>query len=130
MRDGNPVPLAMEAVRFANETLAHYGRKAGANSLIWITPHRKGTPARLQEQALWEEGCNLHTFRGETDWSRINTNDDKTVIEIPMMGTSSICEIEVRFQGSSGCRSRASSFSGHPLQWGITLKERRSCYVS
>ena len=107
MGDGDPVPLAMEAVRFANEALAHYGRKAGANSLIWITPHRKGTPARLQEQALWEEGCSLHTFRGEADWSRINTADGKAVMEIPRMGTGSICEIEVRFQCSPGRRSRA-----------------------
>ncbi|HHY46305.1 MAG TPA: hypothetical protein GX506_03300 [Firmicutes bacterium] len=107
MRDGDPVPLAMEAVRFANEALAHYGRKARADSLIWITPHKKGIPARLQEQAIWEEGCNLHTFRGEADWSRITSAGERVVIEIPRIGTNKIHEIEVKFPKSPERRPRA-----------------------
>ncbi|NPV81528.1 MAG: hypothetical protein HPY52_14915 [Firmicutes bacterium] len=107
MRDGDPVALAMEAVRFANEALAHYGRKARADSLIWITPHKKGIPARLQDQVIWEEGCDLHTFRGEADWSRITSAGERVVIEIPRIGTNKIHEIELKFPKSPERRPRA-----------------------
>ncbi|MCL6560796.1 MAG: hypothetical protein K6U74_18775 [Firmicutes bacterium] len=107
IKDGDPVPIAKRAVRFANEALAHYGRCAGANSFVWITPHRKGVPGRLQDQAIWEEGCNLHTFRGEADWSCITSLDERTVLEVPEAGTSRIYELEVRFEARPQKRSRA-----------------------
>ena len=104
---GEPAPLAIKAVRFANEALAHYGRNARAGSFIWITPHRKGRPVQLQDQAIWEEGCELHTFRGEADWSRLKLVDGKAVIEVVKIGTSHIYELEARFQKSLGIWPRA-----------------------
>lgn len=106
MREGESVPIARRAVSFANEALAHYGRSAGANSFIWITPHRKGVPGRLQDQAIWEEGCKLHTFRGEADWSCITSIEGMTVLEVPEVGTGRIYQLEVRFQDRPGKRSR------------------------